>query len=57
MQGIEINLFGVDEFIVGRSPHVFDIVHEEGIGTGKLGEEDDLSATACKGEGDGSSDP
>ena len=53
MQGTEIDLFGIDEFIIGRCPHVFDIVYEEGIRTGELGEEDNLSAAACKGEGEG----
>lgn len=49
MQGGEIDLLGGDEVVVGFCADVFDVVDNEGVAKGVLGEEDDLCAASCEG--------
>ena len=52
----KINLFGVDEFVVGGGSHIVYVVYEEGVRAREVREEDDLGATGGKGEGYGGAD-
>ena len=52
MQGGEIDLLGVDEFIGGVGAEVFDVFDQEGVRGGMVGEEEDLSAAGSKGASD-----
>lgn len=46
-------MFGGDEVVVGVVADVLDVVDDEGIAEGVLGEEDDLCASSCEGSDGG----
>ena len=48
MQRLEIGLLGGDQVVFRLFAEVVDVLNEERIGEGMLGEEDDLGASRCE---------
>jgi len=46
MERRQIDLFGIDQFIVRNCPQIFDVVDQKGVRWRMMGEKDDLSASS-----------